>query len=220
MFHRTRRLSLQSAAALLLFAYSGTCIAGTLRYKPSPREAIEARLQKYKGDNQQRQETLKQMFADAGCGKHQLSEQPVRGSKIPNVVCVLPGSSNRVIIVGAHFDRVLRSEGVVDNWSGASLLPSLYQAVKIEPRKHTYIFIGFTDEEKGEVGSHFYARQMTKEQVATTEAMINMDTLGLAPTEVWVSHSDKNLTGALVYVAKQLNAPVAGTNVDQIGTTD
>src|SRR5262249_54551944 len=154
-----------------------------------PREAIEARLQKYKGDNQQRQETLKQMFADAGCGKHQLSEQPVRGSKIPNVVCVLPGSSNRVIIVGAHFDRVLRSEGVVDNCSGPSLLPSLYEAFKIEPRKHTYIFIGFTDEERGEIGSHYYASEISKEEVAATDAMINMDPLGLAPTEVWPSHS-------------------------------
>jgi Zn-dependent M28 family amino/carboxypeptidase len=122
--------------------------------------------------------------------------------------------------VGAHFDRVSEGNGVVDNWSGASLLPSLYEAVKMEPRKHTYIFIGFTDEEQGEVGSRFYARQMTKEQVAMTDAMVNMDTLGLAPTEVWASHSDKRLTGALAYVAKQLNVSVTGVNVDQVGSTD
>lgn len=118
--------------------------------------------------------------------------------------------------VGAHFDRASESDGVVDNWSGASLLPSLYEAVKIEPRRHTYIFIGFTDEEQGEVGSRFYARQMTKEQVAMTDAMVNMDTLGLAPTEVWASHSDKRLTGALVDVATQLNVSVTGVNVDQL----
>jgi Zn-dependent M28 family amino/carboxypeptidase len=144
----------------------------------------------------------------------------VKGSKLPNVVCLLPGSSDKVIIVGAHFDHVPEGDGVVDNWSGASLLPSLYQATKIESRKHTYIFIGFTDEEKGEVGSRFYARQMTKEQVGATDAMVNMDTLGLAPTEVWASHSDKNMTGALVYIAKQLNIPVTAVNVDQIGSSD
>lgn len=99
--------------------------------------------------------TLKQIFTEAGCDESHLSEQPVKGSKLPNVICVLPGSSDRVIIVGAHFDRVPDGDGVVDNWSGASLLPSLYEAVKLEPRKHTYIFVGFTDEEKGEVGSHF-----------------------------------------------------------------
>jgi Iap family predicted aminopeptidase len=61
---------------------------------------------------------------------------------------------------------------------------------------------------------------MAKDQVSATDAMINMDTLGLAPTEVWASHSDKQLTGVLAFVAKQLNLPVTGVNVEQIGSTD
>lgn len=195
-------------------------ITDNVRFNPVPREVVESRLKKYAGDNKQRETTLKELFADAGCDSQRLSEQPVKGSKLPNVVCLLPGSSNKVIIVGAHFDHVSQGDGVVDNWSGASLLPSLYEALKSEPRKHTFIFIGFTDEEKGEVGSHFYARQMTKEQVAATDAMVNMDTLGLAPTEVWASHSDKHLMAALALVAKQLNLTVTGVNVEQVGTTD
>jgi Zn-dependent M28 family amino/carboxypeptidase len=194
--------------------------AENVRYNPVSRGVVEARLGKYAGNNKQREMTLKQMFAEAGCDDQHISEQPVKGSKLPNVICLLTGSSDKVILVGAHFDRVSEGDGVVDNWSGASLLPSLYEAVKIEPRKHTYIFIGFTDEEQGEVGSRFYARQMTKEQVAATDAMVNMDTLGLAPTEVWASHSDKRLTGALAYIAKQLNVPVTGVNVEQVGSTD
>jgi Zn-dependent M28 family amino/carboxypeptidase len=114
----------------------------------------------------------------------------------------------------------LEGDGVVDNWSGASLLPSLFQAVKVQPRKHTYIFIGFTDEEKGEVGSRYYARQMTKDQVAATDAMVNMDTLGLAPAEVWATHSDKNLISMLVQIARILNVPITGVSVDQIGSSD
>jgi hypothetical protein len=74
------------------------------------------------------------MFAEADCNDHHLSEQPVKGSKLPNLICLLPGSSGRVIIVGGHFDRVSEGDGVVDNWSGAPLLPSLYEAVKIEAR--------------------------------------------------------------------------------------
>ncbi len=192
----------------------------TIRYKAVPREVVESRLKKYGGNDQQREATLKQMFADAGCDSQHLSEQAVREARQPNVICVLPGSSDKVIIVGAHFDHVSAGDGVVDNWSGASLLPSLYEAVKVEPRTHTYIFIGFTDEEKGEVGSHFYAGQMTKEQVAATDAMVNMDTLGLATTEIWVSHSDRRLSSALIYIAKQLGLPVKGVDVDQIGSTD
>ena len=61
---------------------------------------------------------------------------------------------------------------------------------------------------------------MTKDQVAATDAMVNLDTLGLGPTEVWASRSDKRLTGALVYVAGQLGLPVSGVNVERVGGSD
>ena len=208
-----------TALVVLLHTWLGS-VGESIRYSPVSRDVVQARLERYVGNNKQREATLKQMFTEAGCSGQHLSEQPVRGSKLPNVTCSLPGSSGRVIIVGAHFDRVSEGDGVVDNWSGASLLPSLYQAVKLQPRKHTYLFIGFTDEEQGEVGSSFYARKMTNEEVAKTDAMVNMDTLGLAPTEVWASHSDKRLTGALVYIAKQLSLSVTAVNVEQVGSSD
>jgi Zn-dependent M28 family amino/carboxypeptidase len=186
---------------------------------PVSREVVETRVGKYTGNNKQREATLRQLFVEAGCSHQNISEQQVKGSKLPNVICVLPGSSDKFIIVGAHFDRVSEGDGVVDNWSSASLLPSFYEGLKNGPHKHTYIFVGFTDEEQGEVGSRFYARQMTKDQVAATDAMVNMDTLGLGPTKVWVSHSDKRLTNALVQTANKLSLPVGGVNVEQIGAS-
>jgi len=50
--------------------------------------------------------------------------------------------------------------------------------------------------------------------------MVNMDTLGLGLTEVWSSHSDKQLTAHSINLAKQLNMPVSFVNVDQVGSTD
>jgi Zn-dependent M28 family amino/carboxypeptidase len=219
MIHRLK-FSYVAIVGLALTATSIGAVAETLRYSPVAREVVEARLKKYAGNDQERESTLKQMFAAAGCDDQHLLEQPVKGSKQPNVFCVLPGTSDKVIIVGAHFDHISQGDGVVDNWSGASLLPSLYEAVNGEPRTHTYIFVGFTDEEKGEVGSHFYAGRLTKEQIAATDAMVNMDTLGLAPTEIWASHSDKRLSSALLYIAKQLNMPVGAVNVEHVGSTD
>lgn len=203
---------------LLLFGVAAT--SENVVYNPVAFEVVQARLNRYAGNDKQREATLKQMFAEAGCDDQHLSEQPVNGSKQPNVICLLPGSSDKVIIVGAHFDHVSAGDGVVDNWSGASLLPSLYQAIKVAPRRHTYIFIGFTDEERGEVGSHFYVRHMTRQQVAATDAMVNMDTLGLAPTEMWDSHADGRLRDALVSVARQLAVPLFGVNVEDVGSTD
>ncbi|HET9408248.1 MAG TPA: M28 family peptidase [Candidatus Sulfotelmatobacter sp.] len=210
-------------SALVVGLLVCTCIvasSSTVAYSPAPRSTVEDRLGKFAGDNKQREATLRQMFGEAGCGEQHLSEQPVKGSKLPNVICVLPGTSDRVIIVGAHYDRVPEGNGVVDNWSGASLLPSLYEALRNGSHSHTYIFIGFTDEERGEIGSHFYVQQMTKEQVAAIDAMVNIDTLGLAPAKVWLSHSDAHLANLLAYVAKQLRLPVSAVDVDQVGSSD
>lgn len=220
MFNRTTYLSLLSSAILIVLQAWPAATAQSLRYNRVSRDVVEKRLGEYAGDNSQREATLKRIFTEAGCDDQHLSEQAVKESKLPNIVCVLPGTSDKVIIVGAHFDRVSQGDGVVDNWSGASLLPSLYEAVQTEPHKHTYIFIGFTDEEKFEVGSRFYVQHMSKEQVAATHAMVNMDSLGLGPTQVWGSHSDQFLVGALGYVAKRLNAPVSIVDVDQVGSTD
>jgi len=207
------------AIVMLLHSWTGAT-AQNVQYKPASREVVESRLGRYAGTDKQREATLKQMFTEAGCDDQHISEQPVKGSKLPNVICILPGALDKVIIVGAHFDHVSDGDGVVDNWSGASLLPSLYEAVKAVPRKHTYIFIGFTGEEEGLVGSNFYVRQMTKEQVAATDAMVNMDTLGLAPAEIWGSRANKRLNGAITYVAKQLHVSVTSVDVDGVGSTD
>ena len=174
MLRLVPRSKFRAATALLFLAHSWTgAIAESIRFKLVSRDVVEARLRKYTGSNKEREATLRQLFSEAGCDGQHLSEQPVKGSKLPNVICFLPGSSDKVIIVGAHFDRVSRGDGVVDNW-----------------------------------------------QVAVTEAMVNMDTLGLANTEVWASHSDKTLITALFYTAQQLNAPVTGVNVEQVGSTD
>ena len=58
---------------------------------------------------------------------------------------------------------------------------------------------------------------MTKEQVAATEAMVNMDALGLAPPVVWATHANKSLLSRLVYIAKLLNISITG--VKRVGAS-
>jgi Iap family predicted aminopeptidase len=207
---------LRAICAVALLLGAGMAGAETVRVNLVERESIEGRLREFGGSNIERGARLRQMFVDAGCREH-LTDQPVRWSKSPNIICVLPGTTDRVLIVGAHFDRVRSSAGVADNWSGASLLPSLYAALNIEPRQHTYVFIGFTDEEKGLVGSSFYARKMSREQIDLTDAMINLDTLGLSETKVWSHRADKRLLGALIRVAKVIDVPLAGVNFETAG---
>jgi Zn-dependent M28 family amino/carboxypeptidase len=182
------------------------------------RDAIESRLSHFAKKSAERQAILKEWFQKGGCPN--LIEQPVKHTSVPNLVCILPGETERTIIVGAHFDCVDNGDGVADNWSGASLLPSLLETLNSRPRKHTYIFIAFTDEEEGMVGSEFYANHMTKEERQRTDAMVNMDTLGLSPTKIWLSHSDKNLVNLAATVANAMKLPIAAVNFEKVGATD
>lgn len=160
------------------------------------------------------------MFGEVGCLGEDLTRQTVKGTKLPNVICRLPGDSDATIIVGAHFDHTSLGEGVADNWSGAALLPSLYQSLKNSPREHTLLFIGFTDEEKGLRGSRFYVDQLKSSQAGKIQAMVNLDTLGLSPIKLWRSHSDPALIKALDRIANRLNVKLGTVNVENLGTSD
>src|SRR5690242_9455868 len=97
--------------------------AESFRYNPVSREVVEARLGKYAGSNKQREITLKQMFLEAGCDEQHLSEQPVKGSKQPNVICLLPGTSDKVIIVAHTLLTCRLGMGGVSNGTAHRLRP-------------------------------------------------------------------------------------------------
>jgi len=195
-------------------------LVAQLHFKTMNSQVVEQRLKSYKGNDSEREETIKNLFHAAGCPDGKLTEQPVKGLNQPNVICILPGTANTVIVVGAHFDHVDKGDGVVDNWSGASMLPSLYQVLNAEPRKHTFVFVAFSGEERGLVGSRFYVSRLTSEEVKKIDAMVNMDTLALGPTEVWVSRSDEKLVRALNGIAQAMKLPLTGQNVDGVGVSD
>ena len=185
------------------------------------REAIETHLKSFSDNNGEREALIRKWFAEAGCTRANLSEQALEGKLPPNVICVLPGETQEVMLVGAHTDKVGGwGDGVVDNWTGAVLLPALVYSLTAQPRHHTLIFVGFSGEEKGLVGSRYYVDQLTSGQRAHIEGMVNFDSLGLGPTEVWASHADKALLDALASVAASSKLPVTTMDVDNLGTAD
>lgn len=118
----------------------------------------------------------------------------------PNVIGVLPGRgalADETIVIGAHYDHVGMGEfgslapgtiavhnGADDNASGTAtmlrvagnLARSL--AGENEPPSHRRIvFIAFTGEERGLLGSKHYVEQ-PRFPISSTVAMINMDMVG------------------------------------------
>jgi putative aminopeptidase FrvX len=216
--HMGHRFVVLLLSVICLITSLSTAQSVSFRVKPEPQ--IMDRLKLASAKNEDRQATLKKLFADENCTGERLQEQAVKHVKLGNVICTLPGKTDDVILVTAHFDKVPAGMGVTDNWSGASLLPSLLYGIDGVPRKHTYVFIGFTGEEQGMLGSEFYAQHLTKEQRGKIQAVINMDTLGLGPTEVWTSQADPALVKDLANVATAVHLPISTMNVDRVGTTD
>lgn len=192
----------------------------SIHYDTLPADEINRRLADFKDTNSARERELHALFEEAGCKGDYLTEQAVKHSHDPNVICVLPGQDQSQIIVGGHFDFVNAGRGVLDNWSGCSLLPSLYQSIKTSPRRHTFVFIGFADEEKGMIGSRFYVHQMSKDDVRRTSAMINMDSLGAGPTRFELDGADKRLASAFAAVANEKHVPWGVVNIHQVGRSD
>lgn len=192
----------------------------SVQHQTVPREVVVQRLQRLHLENAERETELKTMFEEAGCKADQVQEQTVRRSDPPNVICTLPGATNSLIIVGAHSDHAERGAGAVDDWSGASLLPSLFEALKHTPRKHTFMFVGFTDEEKGLVGSSFFVEHFPKDRLSSIKAMVNLECLGVGSTEVWAHVANKRLLRALMNVTQSMHAGLSAVNVERVGNDD
>jgi hypothetical protein len=203
-----------------MFCTLAVCAGQTVRFNVLSQDRVEQRLRAVPGSNEERHRLLAEMLRAGACGSDRLAEQPVKHSKLPNLICTVPGQSESVIIVGAHFDAVDAGKGAVDNWSGAALLPSLADGIAAISRKHKFVFIGFTDEEKGLVGSRFYVDHLGKEGRKNISAMVNIDSVGTSSTKVETERSTKTLLDALGGVANSLKVPLNAVNVHLVGMSD
>ena len=185
-----------------------------------PDAVLDHRLEAVQEKNPARWKTLTESFRGAGCTDGDLVERRAKASKLPNLICTLPGTDPDWIIVSDHYDKVAAGEGAVDNWSGAALLPSLYQSYKKQTLKHTVLFIGFSDEEVGLVGSKAFVKELLPEGLARIKALVNIDSVGTGNIKVWAKRAHRPFTNLAALVGKTMNIEVTGMDVDRVGDSD
>jgi hypothetical protein len=129
--------------------------------------------------------------------------------KAPNVIGVINGSDKKAgcIIISAHHDHEGKQGkkiyyGAVDNASGTSALIEMAvlmnSAVKSGYRpKRTIIFASFTGEERGLVGSAYYAEHPLY-SMPNTYAVLNIDMLGRVDSFYSGKRADSNYVYVLV----------------------
>jgi Peptidase family M28 len=209
----------RNAAFSILLAVT-VCAQAQVRYRKLSPKTIAQRLAAAGDTQAERGQYLRSEMLSAGCAGKNLTDEVVPQLKQPNIICIIPGKTTKQIIVGAHYDFIAEGRGIVDNWSGAALLPSLIESLSNAPRHHTFVFVAFTGEEEGMLGSKNYVSRLSKDQLEAITAMVNLDTLGLSPTKVWATDSSTPLVDALFKVATTIHSPLTVMNVDEVGTSD
>ena len=145
-----------------------------------------------------------------------------------NVIGILPGSDpslkNEAIVIGAHYDHLGRGgegslapreggihHGADDNASGVAGLIELARMLSLQnpkPRR-TFVFIAFSGEEEGLIGSSYYVNHPVV-PLTNTVAMINMDMIGRL--------KDKNLIVGGVGTAQEWRSMIDADNTMQSTT--
>jgi len=206
---------------VLLISLALTACAQELELKYLPPEQLKEWVLEAPAKNADRMEKLRSHFRSVGC---EPIEQKVKGSKLPNLLCEIPGPEDAIIVIGAHYDKVAQSQGVIDNWTGATILPAIYQAIKPPAdaiRTHKVIFAAFAAEEEGLVGSRSYVGKMPKGDREHYQAMINIDSVGASPVKIWGGgRNDPRLTQLLEIVAQQMKMKIGNVNLDKVGMGD
>ena len=143
-----------------------------------------------------------------------------------NVVGILPGSDlklkNEAIVIGAHYDHLGHGgegslapregevhHGADDNASGTAGLLELARTFSARKPRRTIVFIAFSGEEEGLIGSNYYVNHPVL-PLQNTVAMINMDMIGRL--------KNKSLTIGGVGTAQEWRAMLEAQNVVQSAT--
>ena len=124
---------------------------------------------------------IERSFVSAGM-QAQRDNFEVRGQICSNIQAEVPGASNEIVLVGAHYDSVAGAAGANDNASGVAGMLTLARRFAAERRSKTIRFVAFVNEEPPyfqtrDMGSLVYAGRC-KTRGDRITAMISLETIG------------------------------------------
>lgn len=160
---------------------------------------------------------LFQIESEGNCTARMYLPSSVSQGKLANVVGVLPGTSDREVLVTAHYDSVM-CPGYLDNAGGvAAMLETARCMVQAKQQGWnpacTVRFIAFTGEEMGLLGSGAYVSQHGKEMV-NVKAVLNLDCLGgdnMLVSEP-IDQADLQMTKIITREANRFGVPITASS--------
>jgi len=179
--HRAGRDTLRRS--LVAWSFLGL-ISGALFAAPSAHELASglSRLGP-RPDGEKVQEKAVAFLTDAlrRAGLQAVRLVPVAGKpSIFNVEGILPGETDREIVLSAHYDTVKKSPGAGDDASGCGLAIATAAELARMPLRHTIRVVLFDGEEKGLFGSRGWVEALPSEARDRILADVNLEMVGWA----------------------------------------
>jgi len=101
----------------------------------------------------------------------------VENSTSQNVVALLRGQSEEIVVVGAHHDSML-TPGAIDDASGVAVMLEIARTLAAENLSRTILFTSFGGEELGLLGSADFAHRHTENKIV---AVVIFDAIAPGP---------------------------------------
>ncbi len=163
---------------------------------------MQGRMERLPSTNPERMKFMVELFKLGGATDADIVLQDA-GRGRNNVIVTIKGKTDRVIVVGGHYDQVSEGLGKIDNGTGATMVANLYQAMHGTQPDATIVFIAFAREEEGLYGSQAYVKSLDKAKRAKIDAMINLDTLAVDGTFSWKNNSTRAMLDRFAQVSRE-----------------
>lgn len=213
---RARR-SARSAALLVTAALAAACAKPAALEESATPDPVRVRIgvidaamldstrRGAPGKLPERTEQIVDLFWQVGCLGEQLEVTLPDYKRNPDVICSLPGRTRHTIVVAGHLDGETDESGTPENWAGVALLPSLYRALRVESREHSFLFVAFGESAPRQGFRSYLARL---DDARRDEVRAFVDLQDVAPSVLWSSSEDPVLRRDLVAVARAIGRPL------------
>ncbi len=143
-------------------------------------------------DGSPAQESAARFLLDAmrSAGLERAEAVPVPGNPgWVNLTAVVPGKSDREIVLSAHYDSISGGPGAGDDASGCGVVIAAAADLARTPQEHTVRVVLFDAEETGLKGSAGWVKSLSPEQRDRILADLNVEMVGWAGTAGPTIHS-------------------------------
>jgi hypothetical protein len=167
---------------------------------------VQQRLRLKADSPQQKLGILRKQLESTHITGIKVSEQPVPGQVLPNLVAIIPGKEPGIFIVAAPTGATNSKAETEVQWGTMLLLPMLAESIASVPTRRSIVMIAFPNTKRDMLaGLRSYLQQLDPAKRSEVKAIVLLGQLGRTRTFFWVRQSDSVLADWVQLAAEELS---------------